>query len=276
MFGVFGILEIALLLAGGILLLCLLPYLFGPLLIYFTHKQAAQPELVPFTPGQTPLPANVDKFFSDTCWALDAEGFKIITGMFMPKQIEHVIAGLVYVVNRNERDSAIVVAIHADPPGMMPFTQMHVEFVTRYRGGRLVQTGNAQALSSFPPPADAVNSYLPSIQDPRRLYQIHRALTKLHGSGEKILRMDDQFGGDAVRYMQSALIEELDSACQAGYMRLDAPASIYRPTIKGAYLMTWQELWPFKGFRLARRKRRERKLLEDLAFQVPELAAIAK
>ena len=272
MFGAFGILEIALLLAGGLLLLGLVPFVLGPVLIYFTHKQAASPELVPFTPGQTPLPANVDKFFSDACWALDADGFKIVTGMFMPKQIEHVIAGLVYVVNRHEHDSAIVVAIHAEPPGMMPFTQLHVEFVTRFKNGRLVQTANAQALSAFPPPENAVNTHLPSLQDLRQLYRIHRAQVKLHGSGEKILRLDDDFQGDAVRYMQFALIEELDNACRAGYMQLDAAQSVYRPTIKGACLMTWQELWPFKGIRLAGRRRREAKLLADLAYQVPELS----
>ena len=95
---------------------------------------------------------------------------------------------------------------------------------------------------------------------------------KLHGSGEKILRLDDDFQGDAVRYMQFALIEELDNACRAGYMQLDAAQSVYRPTIKGACLMTWQELWPFKGIRLAGRRRREAKLLADLAYQVPELS----
>ena len=272
MFGTFGILELVLLIAGGVLLLCLIPFVLGPVIIYFTHKQAAIPELVPFTPGQTPLPASVDQFFSNACWALDAEGFKIVTGMFMPKQIENVIAGLVYVVDRQRRDSAIVVAIHAEPPGMLPFTQLHVEFVTRFKSGRLVQTANAQSLTAFPPPENSVNAFLPSVQDPRQLYYIHRAQVKLHGGGAKALRLDDDFHGDAVRYMQFALIEELDNACQAGYMQLDAARSVYRPTIKGACLMTWQELWPFKGIRLARRKRRERRLLEELAQQVPELA----
>jgi hypothetical protein len=276
MFGTFGILELLLVIGGGILLLCLFPFVFGPVMIYFTHKQAASPDLIAFLPGQTPLPASVDKFFSAACWALDAEGFKIVTGMFLPKQIEHVIGALIFVVNRQERDAAIVAAIHAEPPGMTPFTHLHVEFVTRFRDGRLVQTANAQQLSAFPPQENSVNAFLPSIQDARQLYHIHRAQVNLHGSGEKVLRLDEHFGGDAVRYMQFALIEELHSACRAGYMRLDASQSVYRPTVKGACLMTWQELWPLKNIRLARRNRRERKLLEELAYQVPELAGIAK
>ncbi|HEX5106058.1 MAG TPA: hypothetical protein VFV87_19700 [Pirellulaceae bacterium] len=276
MFGAFSIFELLLVIAGGVLLLCLFPFVAGPVFIYFAHKQAARPELVPFTPGQTPLPANVDTYFSQTCWALDAEGFKIVTGMFLPKQIEHIVAGLVLVVNRQECDVAIVVAIHADPPGGMPFTQMHTEFVNRFRDGRLVQTANAQALSSFPPPANSVSSYLPSVQDPRRLYHIHKALVKQHASSEKVLRLDEDFGGDAIRYAQFSLIEELNNACRVGFMRLDLAAGVYRPTIKGACLMTWQEIFPLKNVRLVRRRRRERRLLEELAYQVPELAGIGK
>ena len=275
MFGTFGILELMAVISGGIVLLCLIPYALGPVLIYFTHKQAACPELVPFVPGQTPLPANVDKYFSDACWALHPQGFKIVTGMFMPKQIEHVIAGLVLLVNRQERDVAIVAAIHAEPPGMMPFTQLHVEFVSRFQDGRLVQTNNAQTLNAFPPPPNSVNALLPSVQDPRQLYRIHCAQSKLHASGEKVLSLDDELG-ELVRFMQASLIEELENACRAGYMRLVASQSVYRPTIKGAYIMTCQELPPLKNIRLARRKHRERKLLEELAHQAPELAGIGK
>jgi hypothetical protein len=269
----FGPFDWILLIAGGIALLLLLPFVLGPLLIYSTHKQAALPELEPFLPGQTPLPANVDRYFSQACWALNAEGFEIISGMFLPRQIEHVIGALIMLANRRDRDTVIVVALHADPPGGTPMTQMHVEVVTRYRDGRIVQTGNPQQLSAFPPPPNCVNSFFPSIAEAAQLYRLHRAITQRHGSGEKILRLDDDFAGDSVRYMQFSLIEELNHACEAGYMRLDRAAGVYRPTVKGATIMIWQEMWPFKSIRIARRARNERRLLEELAFHAPVMAA---
>jgi hypothetical protein len=49
-------------------------------------------------------------------------------------------------------------------------------------------------------------------------------------------------------------------------MRLDPAAGVYRPTLKGALLMTYGELYPLKGIRLMRRKQRERQLLAELAY----------
>jgi hypothetical protein len=240
-------------------------YLGGPLLIYFTHRQPARPNLVPFKPGITPLPADVDQYFHATSWALAQQGFEIITGMFLPSQVENLVVALIYMINRQEQDTAIAVALHNKTPGMTS-TMFHVEFVTRYRDGRLVQTTNAQPLSAFPPPPQCVNAFLPSVQDPAALYRLHQAQCRRHGSGSKLIKLDEQFGGDATAYMAGALVEELDAAVAAGYMRLDAAAGQYRPTPQGAVLMTYGELWPLKGVRLRRRANRERDLLAELSY----------
>jgi hypothetical protein len=98
------------------------------------------------------------------------------------------------------------------------------------------------------------------------LYRLHQAVCRRLGSGQKLLPLDEQFGGDAVRYMADSIVEELEAAVAAGYMRLDKAAGTYKPTPKGALLMTYGELWPMKGFRLRRRLQRERELLAELAY----------
>jgi hypothetical protein len=143
-------------------------------------------------------------------------------------------------------------------------TQFHAEFVTRYRDGRVVQTNNAQTLSAFPIPPQCTNSYLPSVIDPVQLYAVHQAMCRRVGGGQKVLKLDEQYGGDALKYMADAILEELDAATKAGYMRLDAGEGVYRPTAGGAIKMTYGELWPFKGVRLHRRRLRERQLLSEL------------
>jgi hypothetical protein len=258
--------------AGIVLILALIPYGLGPLLIYNAQRQSAEPQFVPFVPGQTPLPADVDKYFHQSCWALTQEGFQIVTGMFLPRQIENVIAGLVLLVNREERDAAIVVALHAE--GASPTTQLHTEFVSHYPGGRLIQTNNAQPLNAFPKPENSVTSLLPSVRDPVQLYQVHKSVCRMHGSGQKLLRLDDDFGGDALRYMQAAMIEELEHACRVGYMQLDVAAAKYKPTLYGALIMTWQELWPTTAIRRAKRARQERELLSQLSFQAPGVSVV--
>jgi hypothetical protein len=64
--------------------------------------------------------------------------------------------------------------------------------------------------------------------------------------------------------MADAMIEELDAATKAGYMRLVEGAGVYRPTVAGAIKMTYGELWPYKGVRLRWRRERERQLLAEL------------
>jgi hypothetical protein len=243
-----------------------LMYVGGPLLIYFTHRQAARPNLVSFKPGVTPLPADVDQFFHSTSWALAQQGFEIVTGMFLPSQVENVVVALIYMVNRQERDGAIGVALHNKAPGMNT-TMFHTEFVTRYKDGRVVQTGNAQTLSAFPTPPECVNSFFPSVSDPVELYRLHQALCRRHGGGQKVLKLDEQCGGDCLRYMIESILEELDAATKAGYMQLDSAAGVYKPTVKGAILMTYGELWPYKSVRIRRRLSRERELLAELAYE---------
>ncbi len=238
-------------------------YVGGPLLIYFSHKQTARPNLVPFQPGVTPLPADVDQYFHTTSWALAQQGFEIVTGMFLPSQVENVIVALIFLVNRQEKDGAICVAMHNNAPGMFQ-THFHAEFVTRYRDGRVIQTNNAQSLNSFPVPPECTNSYLPSVIDPVQLYRVHQAMCRQHGGGQKLLKLDEQYGGDAVRFMSDAIVEELQAATSAGYMRLVEGEGVYRPTVTGAVKMTYGELWPYKGVRLHQRRQRERNLLAEL------------
>jgi hypothetical protein len=257
---------------GVIALIAAFVYLGGPLLIYFTHKQAARPNLVAFKPGVTPLPADVDQYFHATSWALAQQGFEVVTGMFLPGQVEGVVAALIFLVNRQEQDAAIAVTLHQQTPGMST-TLFHCEFVTRYRDGRVVQTNNAQPLNAFPIPARCTNSYLPSVCDPVDLYRLHQALCRQRQAGPKVLLLDERYGGDAVRYVADSIIEELEEATSAGVMRLDEAGGVYRPTLKGAVRMTYGELWPTKGFRLRRRARRERELLADLAYDASKKPA---
>ena len=255
--------------AAGLVLMAgiaALMYVGGPLLIFFTHRQSARPHLVAFKPGVTPLPADVDQFFHSTSWALAQQGFEIVTGVFLPSQVENVVAALIYLVNRPEQDSVIAVALHNTAPGMAT-TMFHTEFVTRYRDGRVVQTNNAQPLNAFPTPPECFNSYFPSVRDPVELYRLHQTLCRRHGGGQKMLKLDEEFGGDGLQGMAAAIIEELQAAAKAGYMRLDEAGGVYKPTAKGALLMTYGELWPFKAVRLRRRAQRERELLAELSYQ---------
>jgi hypothetical protein len=66
-------------------------------------------------------------------------------------------------------------------------------------------------------------------------------------------------------YLEADLIEELDSQIETGYLWRSESAGQYRATLKGAIAMGWNELWPISSIRRARRDRRARRLLAELA-----------
>ena len=46
-----------------------------------------------------------------------------------------------------------------------------------------------------------------------------------------------------------------------GWLYLTSDGRYFKPTLKGAYLMTWGELWPMQMFRKGKRNSREREIL---------------
>jgi hypothetical protein len=49
-----------------------------------------------------------------------------------------------------------------------------------------------------------------------------------------------------------------------GYYYRDELAGVQRPTLKGAYLMSWRLLWPVKPIRAALRRSKAQRLLREL------------
>jgi len=110
------------------------------------------------------------------------------------------------------------------------------------------------------------NYRFPTVKDQRQLYQVHQSLLSRHTGSTKVMRLDDEFHGDAVAFVQTVLNREMVGAAEDGYLYLTSDQKHFRATAKGALFMTWQELFPFKHIRRAMRDRRARKQLVELGF----------
>ena len=250
---------------GGLALLFTLPYWFGPILIRFTMRQSAEPELHTFDVDDPMLPFEVANHFRRVRAALEPLGFEVVEGMALPDQTPRVKALLLMLVHRPNKDAALATAIYAKMHGESTLQTAYVEFVSRYRDGTAVQTNNTEQLSAFAPRPHITSIRLPMIRKPDRLYQLHQAAATRHNpSSRKVLRLEQEFRGDAVAYMARAMVEELEGQIQTGYMYLSPGENVYRPTWKGAFLMTWALLWPFSAIRRARRDAKARRMLREL------------
>jgi hypothetical protein len=245
--------------------LVLLPYVGGPVLIYFTQRLEAEPKLIPFDVDEYDWPRATQKLFDTAHTALTESGFELLSGFHLPSAAPNVKTSLLLFANRETRDSAMATAMSAEGAGATLQT-LYVEFTARFSDGRVINTLNTRELGSFPNPPHVTSNYLPGVQDARQLLRIHEILTQDAGSrSQKVLRVDADFDGDAAAYLQFAVRESYEDAVRIGYLFREG--RYFKPTVRGAVLMVWKELWPWKMIRRSARDRAARQLLSQIGFR---------
>lgn len=283
-FGVF--IPTSVLVCGSLALL----YVFGPpLLILLTFRQQALPNIVQLPPD-TPFPEEVREYLFDCHEELESLGFSNVGTFSLPDQTPNVKSVLALFVNRERKTSAMAALMYLKVLADWKLSTKYVEFSTRFTSGGLLDTMNSAQVGAFPEPPDCIKTQHPEITDIRMLHAAHQLLGDTHFSGcERILNLYDKFHGDAQALIAVGLTEEFEAARAAGYLSLvggdqtefgvamadDNPYRVgivftppcYRATIKGAYLMTWKELWPFKPIVYRLKYRRDRQRLREAGFE---------
>jgi hypothetical protein len=245
----------------------LLPYILGPIMLRLNMTQDAHPEVVPFPIDHPDLPEPVRDHFDAVTVEMARVGFEPVAGLALPRQTPNVKAVILMFANRATKDAAIATAIYADKL-QPPLQTAYVEIVSRFRDGRIVQTNNSHQMGAFPEKEGITTTYLPSVPEADRLYRIHLAIgERAADNAVKVLRLDEDFRGDARAYLACGLREELERQIDTGYLFLDSANEVFRPTLKGAFLMCWAMLFPWKQLRFANRNRKEKRLLEELRVE---------
>jgi hypothetical protein len=241
-------------------------YVLGtPLVILATFRHEANPAVEAVAADE--LPSAVRAHVDRARQALAPAGFVDVQSCFLPQAMANVRSVLTVFVNRRTRDAAAAVTIFALVDEQWHVQLQYVEFSTRFRSGRVINTGNPQYFSAFPPRENYLKTHIPWIDDPVELYRVHAAIVAAQGDGERELRLDHPYRGDVLAFVSGGMRDELEAARDAGYLRLAAGGAHYRATLKGAYLMTWKQLPPFKGFVIRNRHRQVRRLLAELGIE---------
>jgi hypothetical protein len=245
-----------------VLCFLLLPYVLGPILIFFATRFRMPVEIVPIDLEQQPLPQGVRSYFDAVHQALTQEGFDLAGAMYLPSVLPNAKSLLAVYANRSTSDGAMSTII----VGGSSFSTIqikYVEFVRRFSDNTAIQTNNSPQPGSFKPKPGERTTKLRKIDDPRRLYRLHRFLVEKHKPGGRpVLRLDSEFHGNAAEYVARVVMEEsLEDQVKTGYMVRDANG--FRPTPKGALIMTWNELWPFKALRRSRADREAARVIEE-------------
>jgi hypothetical protein len=244
-------------------------YLFlTPLLILATFKMDGTPDVVEFDPEQKRPPRDVVGFFQRMHDELEAIGFERLAAVIVPSPAPNVRAVLALYVNRETRDAALVSAMWGLAEGAPPLHTRYVEFMSEFRDGPLEQllTNNNDEINAFPESPTIPTYRLPHIRKMDRLYRFHQTLVRRDApETPKKLTVLEEFDGDVCRYLSVGVLREgFQRQIETGYLKYDQAADVFKPTVWGAYRMTWKNLPPFKNLIQAGYRRSGNQVEEEL------------
>lgn len=242
-----------------ILGIVLLPYLLGPVFVFFATRIAARPELEEFYLEDPDVPRLVLDYVDDVLEELEQDGFGVLGAYYLGTLIANVQSYLILVGKQQTRDLALIAVMYAQGAGAR-LQQTHVEFSAVFEDGGSVDANNSEELSAFwPSPGHTIYAF-PWVQNVRRLYRIHQALVKRD-------RPDDKrvwpVGDDPTAYLEQNLAEGLARQVPNGCLSPSGPKH-YRLTLLATLRVTYQNLWPFNWIVKARRRRKGEALLREL------------
>ena len=137
-------------------------------------------------------------------------------------------------------------------------------FQTRFADGTEAATANNRVTAGFPAPPGITGAWLPEVRDPEQLCHIHEQLQDAIGQGQPRVGV----GSDPADYLREGSERTHASWVATGYYRLDEECRVYRPTLKGAILITWRLLWPIKPLFRAWRRHQTTRLMNRLGIEL--------
>jgi hypothetical protein len=232
-------------------------YLVAPMVVRFQQRYPAHPEFTALEFEK--LDPSLAKFLMSQTKALFALGFDEPTLIQIPDPAPGVTAYLIMVLNRQTGDKAMVTALVGHGPPEMRL--LYLEFSTRFETGELFDTLNSPELGAFPPGPLTVRTQVPQVDDPEALYELHTYVMSKHDIRSKKVVYEPN---EALDYLtQYAFVKTYDEQVARGWLYYDESRDVYGLTLKGAYLISWGLMQPFKVLRHAALRSKSRSILQE-------------
>lgn len=245
-------------------------YISAPLMVRATQKTKAAVDPVEISPQD--FPTKLAVFFETQARALEQIGFRRIAYIKIPESTTgagaRIDSYVVIMLNRTTGDRASIVAILNVASGVEQVTTQYVELSTRYPDGRMFDTLNSPQLGAFGRIPSETKTRVPDEKDPRLLYALHRFVISRNNVAGRPIACDEN---TVAEWFAKERVDSLDGQVQCGRYYLSKRTNEYRPTLKGAFLMTWSLMWPISYFRRAAMERRARKTRQEFHAANPTL-----
>lgn len=237
----------------------LLPLVVGALAVYHLSRMESLPRFEQRSPRS--MPDEVQEFFADCVPRLVAEGFEPVGYYHLLGMVSNIETFVALLHNRAAGDAAAVISGYSTNPDAPPMSNHIVGFATEFADNTSVNVTNDSMPQLFAPDARNVHYKFPGMQDFTRLYRAHRALVARHAPGRSGILPTE--GWEAVN-LSTSWNRDLVRQVELGLYREDDADGTFRPTLRGAFVMTSKCLWPVKNVRAARLKTRAAATLKSL------------
>lgn len=232
-------------------LLLMTPWCLGPLVVWRTQTMDADPPVERLEIGAVTPDGRA--FLEKASGELGEVGFRVL-GVFRvgaARSVKSVTTTTLVLHEDADGVGAVAALVEATGPTLSEaqrarFRQLHVEIAVRFEDGSSISVSNAPTLSVFARPPERVAYVLRGVSDATQLVELHRRLVRHDRAGR---RPETQPDAPEERLRRS-LRRELESQLAPSYLRRDG--DVFRPTLKGAALMVWKLLPPWKNVLLAR------------------------
>lgn len=231
-------------------------FVVAPIIVRFQNRFKRYAEL--FEIDCDSLPEEIQKTFEPNGEKLFRLGFEPRGYFYQFDQMPNTTSYLSFWVNEKAGETALMAHISLkNQNGITKKTTL--EFGTEFSNGISLCTNNSD-LGVFNYPPEKTVLRLPNNQNVKQLYRVHlKKLEKLRVNAEKLLPVK----GMEVFDLTTAMEKELRTQVDLGIMFLDEPENAYRPSWKGAFLMTWRLLPPTKNIRQLKMRRKTNALLKE-------------
>ena len=252
--------------ASLILLLLVVAYYIGaPTLVYVSQKIAANPVLQPlalsiFTP-------DVIQYFIQNRERLAAEGFTPLGEYRLSGADPDRMTALAPLVHPETGDRALIVVLLLRYKNDLwrPLLQ-YVEIEARFEDGSQVSVSNSAEPRWFRASRQQTVLRFEVAQDARALYRLHRRAVAQFAPPAPVVfwPLETETAAPLAREFR----DEYERQRREKALYLDPERGIYRPTLRGAFLLTWRTLFPFRILCLLQERLRIASLRDRLTESV--------
>ena len=236
-------------------------YLLMPLIVRAAHWQSREPRILPRDPAR----GEADAFFDSIFPALADAGFREATRFLFVDFTPNVTTEICMMTDRARGVMAVGMVHFVTKPGQARPPTRSLEFTTSFEDGGSCNTIRSTVVMPWTEIGLKRMYEVASVADPLKLLAVHEAIVRADGGGRRA--KDPPLQAELPEKMRESIVRDLDEQIRWGWLRPDPGSPRCLLTLRGAYIMTWQQLWPFSRLRRRARGRRERDLLGRIGFE---------